>query len=301
MKLKTLIVAGLALLSAPLVAQEKLAVATLHPMLTDLAQQVGGANITVRAIMPAGTDVHTFSPSPAQVKQMAGCKLVLASGKHLENYLDKLKDNLGKGTTLIEVGRTIPSLTINAKDAAFVCCPAHSDGALDPHWWNSLENMSRAADVLATEFSKADPSNAAAFAANAKAYQATLRELKKWAKKEISTIPSGMRIIPTAHLSLSYFAKEFGFKLLPIQGLSTQQKASSQDVVEAIAKIKSTGVPVIFLEAGSNSKHVEEIVRETGTKKGGELIADGNGADAKFGFVAGFKHNVSTLVAGLRK
>jgi zinc/manganese transport system substrate-binding protein len=282
-------------------AQSKLAVATLHPMLTDLAQQVGGAHVTVRSILPPGTDVHTFNPSPAQVKEISTCRLVLASGKHLESYLEKMKDNLGSGTSIVEVGRTIPSLIINANDSAFVCCPAHAAGALDPHWWNSLENMRRATEVVASEFAKADPAHTDDYQTNAKTYRTTLEELKKWAKKEISQIPNNQRIIPTAHLALSYFAKEFGFKLLPIQGLSTQTQASSQEVAEAVSKIKSTGVPVIFQETGTNSKHLEEIIRETGVKKGGELIADGNGTGARLGFVASFRHNITTLVTGLTK
>ncbi len=301
MKRRLLTLASLLLCHTGALAQSKLAVASLHPMLTDLAQQVGGANVSVRAILPPGTDVHTFNPSPAQVKEISSCRLVLASGKHLESYLEKLKDNLGTGTAIVEVGRTIPSLVINAKDSAFLCCPEHASGALDPHWWNSLENMSRAAEVVASEFAKADPAHADDYQANAKAYRATLDELKKWAKKEISQIPSSQRIIPTAHLALSYFAKEFGFKLLPIQGLSTQTQASSQEVAEAVSKIKSTGVPVIFQEAGTNSKHLEEIIRETGVKKGGELIADGNGTGARLGFVASFRHNITTLVAGLKQ
>lgn len=289
-----------ALLTAIPVLGQQLSVATLHPLLTDLAAQVGGKKITLHAMMPAGVDVHAFNPTPAQMKAMSKCQLVLACGKHLEAYLDKLKENVSSSTRIVEVGRTIPSLKIDAKDAIFFCCPEHAAGAIDPHWWNSLDNMIRAAGIVADEFGKSDPTNLESYQTNAKAYKATLSELKKWAKKEISTIPSKQRIIPTSHLSLTYFAKEFGFKLLPIQGLNTQQNATSQDVAMAIKKIKENGIQVIFPETGTNAKRIQEIVRETGTRMGGELIADGNGTGSQFGFVAGFQHNIKTLVAALR-
>ena len=44
-------------------AHAELKVATLHPLLTDLARQVGGDRLTVLAIARPGTDMHHFSPS----------------------------------------------------------------------------------------------------------------------------------------------------------------------------------------------------------------------------------------------
>src|SRR6478736_4381255 len=92
-------------------AQAELKVATLHPLLTDLAHQVGGASVTVQAVVAAGTDMHHFSPSAADVKKLAGSALVLVSGKNLENYLGKLQDNLTADQEMLEVGAGIPSLT----------------------------------------------------------------------------------------------------------------------------------------------------------------------------------------------
>ena len=95
--------------------------------------------------------------------------------------------------------------------------------------------MNCATEVVAREFAKADPVHADDYQANAKAYRSTLDDLKKWAKTAIRQIPSNQRIIPTAYLALSYLVKEFGFKLLPIQGLSTQTQASSHEAAEAVS------------------------------------------------------------------
>jgi zinc/manganese transport system substrate-binding protein len=294
--LAVLFVLGVA--SPPVLAQMQ--VATLHPVLTDLAVQVGGSKVKVTGLQKPGSDVHVFSPSPSDVKQLRGCRLVLASGKNLESYLPKLKDNLTTGQEILEVGRNIPSLTINAKDSAFLCCPAHAAGALDPHWWNSVESMKRATDIVADAFGKADSANEALYAANAKAYKAKLDGLKSWAKKELSSIPQGRRIVATAHLSLAYFAKEFGIKLIPVQGLSNQVKASSSEVAAAIAKIRETGIPAVFPEYGANPKQIDEIIAETGVKKGGELVMDANGTGSLEGFAAAFQHNVTSIVKALK-
>ena len=281
-------------------AAADLKVATLHPLLTDLARQIGGKTVTVTGLVSPGTDVHHFSPTPADVKKLAGARVVLASGKHLENYLGKLQDNLTAGQELVEVGRTIPSIKIDARDEMFMCCPEHAQGAVDPHWWNSLENMQRAGKVVADVFAEKDPANADAYRANAAAWKTELDGLKKWARKEIATIPSGRRKLATSHLALSYFAKEFGFKLVPIQGLSPEVKATSQDIANAIETIRKNGVTAVFPEQGVNPKNLKEMAAETGVKFGGELVADGNGTGAKEGFRAAFHYNVDEIVKVLK-
>ena len=65
----------------PSVAATK--VASLHPILADLAQQVGGANVEVVEILKPGADVHHFEPAPKDLAEMRGAKLLLASGKGL--------------------------------------------------------------------------------------------------------------------------------------------------------------------------------------------------------------------------
>ncbi len=288
----------------------ELAVATLHPLLTDLATQVGGAEVKVLAIVKPGMDPHEFSPKPEDLKSLAGVTLVLASGKQLENYLDKLRDNLSAQQTLLEVGAQVPDLTEAEADALQLEPEeeaAHEPGAGhdhhhagDPHWWNSVANMKRAAGIVAAAFSKADPAHAALYAANAKTYGRHLDELKIWAKKQLADIPLAQRKIASAHDSLGYFAQEFGFKLLAIQGFSPTVKATSQELAAAIRKIKTHEIRAIFPEQGVNPKQLAEILRETGVKQGGELVADGNGTGELATFEAGFRHNISAIVEALR-
>lgn len=277
-----------------------LSAATLHPVLTGLAGQIGGDRVTVTAIVPAGADVHHFSPTPGDVKKLAGVPLILVSGKGMENYLDKLRSNLGPGQEIVEVGRTIPSLKIEASDPSLMCCPEHARGAIDPHWWNSVDNMQRAGRIIADAFAARDPGNQDYYRANAAALSQRLGELKKWAKKEIAAIPSGQRKLATAHLSLSYFAKEFGFKLVGVQGLNHNTSATPQELAGAINIIRTQGVTAIFPEQGVNPKYLQQLSAETGVKLAPELIADGNGTGKMASFENAFTSNVQTIVAALK-
>ena len=281
-------------------ASSAIQAATMHPVLTGVAQQIGGGLVKVTAIVQPGADVHHFSPTPADIKKLAGVRIVLVSGKGMENYLDKLRSNLTAGQQVVEVGHDIPSLKIEPGDATFMCCPEHAKGAIDPHWWNSVVNMQRAGRIIAEAFAAADPANKDAYRTNAAAWDARLTELNKWAKKEISVIPADRRKLATAHLSLSYFAKDFGFKLVAVQGLNHDTNATPQELAAAIKVVRDKKILAVFPEQGVNSKYLAQLAAETGVKVAGELIADGNGAGDLAGFEASFRANVQAIVAALK-
>ena len=57
-----------ALLGAGLpAAHAELKVATLHPLMTDLAKRVGGSHVSVTGLMSPGEDIHQFSPSSSDM------------------------------------------------------------------------------------------------------------------------------------------------------------------------------------------------------------------------------------------
>ena len=275
-------------------AQAELKVASLHPFITDVARQVAGQHAHVIQLIRPHANPHDFQPTPQSLLQAKGAKLYLASGKNLENYLDKLRDTLGKEAKVIEVGKTISSQKISGRDSLYVCCPNHAYGDIDPHWWHCVSNMQKAARVIAKEFAAADPVNAAAYKANAAAYSQRLETLNKWIKREVSRIPRKERILCTAHAAFGYFCKEYGFRSLPIKGLTAQQKTSATYQATAIQEIIKYDVQAIFPEMRANPKALQIIAEETGVKIGGTLVADGAPSYEKT-----MRDNVTTIVTAL--
>ena len=272
-------------------------VSALHPLMADLARQVGGERVQVFDLVGEGGNPHRFEPRPADMKRMQSSALVLASGKGLEGYLDRLKSALG-GVAIIEVGRTIPSLTVG-KDAVYTCCPSHGAGSLDPHWWHGIENMRRAARVVAQAFAEKDPAGKDYYTGNANAYGKRLEDLKKWAKGELGKVPRGQRKLVTAHNAFGYFAKEFGFEVIAVAGLNKEQNTTPQEQATTIASVKKSGVRAVFPETGSSSKVLQSISTATGTRVGNPLISDGNGTGKEAGFEAMIRHNVNAVTQAL--
>ncbi len=277
----------------------ELRVAALHPLLGDLASQVGGSQVTVINLLKPGGDSHHFEPTTKDLAGLKGVTLVLASGKKLENFLDKLAQSVGPNVKIIEVGKPIPSIKIEPGTDLFLCCPAHAAGGIDPHWWHSAENMKRAARVIADSFAAADPANEAAYRQNAETAQKKLTELKAWAQQQIAVIPKADRKLVTAHTAFSYFCKEFGFKCVPVLGLSREDEVSPAHLAETTKVIRDNKVKAVFPEDQANPKVLAEIVRETGVKFGKPLVADGTAPNAHT-YETMLRHNVSVIVEALK-
>lgn len=293
--MKTLL---LTLLCTTTAALAQLQVASLHPLVGDLVGQVGGDKVKVLELLKPGGDVHHFEPSARDIANLQKVKVIFASGKGLENYLDSLRDSV-PGATVVEVGRTIPSIVIQPGNALFYCCPAHAAGGIDPHWWHSLENLKRATRVVAEALITADPANEAAYKANSTATQARLAGYKAWAQQQLSVIPRADRKLVTAHAAYGYFCKEYGFKSIPLLGIGREGEVGGTYVAEAIKAIKDNGIRAVFPEDQSNPKALKEIVRDTGAKIGGELVADGTNPEAHT-INDMVRRNIETIVSALK-
>jgi zinc/manganese transport system substrate-binding protein len=274
-------------------------VSTLHPLLADLTRQVGGQNVEIIEIFKPGSDVHHFEPATKDIASIRGSALLLACGKHLETYLDKLRDSVGSGVKIVEVGRTIPSVLLDPKQEIFVCCPAHAKSSIDPHWWHSAENMKRAARVVADELAAVDPANKEAYEAGAKAAGKRYLEIKAWAQKQLTQIPRADRKLVTAHAAFGYFCKEYGFKAVPVLGIARSDDASPQYIAQAIQVIREHKIRAVFPEDQANPKVLAEIVRSTGVKTGDPLVADGT-SRAAHTFETMMAHNVNAIVKALK-
>jgi zinc/manganese transport system substrate-binding protein len=277
-------------------SSDKLKVASLHPLITDVARHVAGNHAEVVQLIAPHADPHHFRPTPQVLLKAKGAKIYLASGKHLESYLPKLRNTLGSSAKVVEVGRTIPSQKLSGRNSQFVCCPQHAQGAIDPHWWHRVANMQKAARVIAKAFSEADPANAKFYHANAATYSKQLATLNTWIKRQVSTIPRSNRILTTAHAAFGYFCKEYGFKSLPVKGLTAYQKTSANYQAEAIREIKKNHVKAIFPEQRANPKALQVIAKATGVKIGGTLVADGASNYEKM-----MRDNVKKIVKALAK
>jgi zinc/manganese transport system substrate-binding protein len=260
----------------------RLRVSSFSTILTEIAVQVGADKADVTGHVKPGVDPHDFQPTQSDLKTVASAGLVLVSGRRLEGYVGKLREAAGGKAALLEVGEQIPG---------------NPD---DPHWWHSVGNVERATRMVRDELIRLRPEARAELSANAEKYLAQLGVLKTWVKVKVAELPTDRRKLVTNHDSFGYFAREFGFAVHPIAGISANDQPGARKVAGIIATIREQGVKAIFSENVENPKVIEQITKETGAKLGGKLLSDGLGAKPDDTIEAMFHHNVTTIVDALK-
>lgn len=283
-------------------AEDALKVSVFSTILTEIAERVGGEAVSVTGHVPIGADPHDFEPRPSDLKRVAAADLVLLSAKHMEGYVGKLKEATGGKVQVLEVGDQLPSLWM--KEDGHAHGPGHSQGegtkVEDPHWWHSVESTQKAVRVVRDAFQKMRPEKKDVFSKNAEVYAAELSTVLKWARTKVAELPRDKRKLVTSHDALQYFAKEHGFTVYPVSGLTAAEQPSSKQISELLKTIRAQRVKAVFAEDTANPKVLTQITSETGAVLGGQLWVDGLGAGSAATYGGMIRHNVSTIVDALK-
>ncbi len=275
----------------------KLKVASLHPLIGDLLRQVGGENIEIVDLIGTKGDPHGFAPQAQDLAAAEGASLYFVSGMGLEGYLPELKSIVAGKARIVEVGATLPALHGACDHGEDDHDHEGHHHEIDPHWWHSVDLFRRAAGIVATELSDADPENSEQYAANEAEYREVLNTLEKWIKRELVRIPKDQRKLATAHAAFQYFCEAYGFTGFSVQGLNREQMPDAVSLAKLIATLEKERVFAIFPEKESNPKMLRSLTRDTGIRLAGTLIADGRGMTS---YEEMMRLNVETIVGALQ-
>src|SRR5436190_1970179 len=136
-------------------------------MVADLAKNIGGKHVEVKALMGAGVDPHLYKASPGDLNHMSNADMVLYSGWHLEGKMTEVFENFARDKPTIPVAEVIPHEQILSVEG----------GAHDPHVWFDVSLWSQAAGAVRDALIAFDEANAADYKTNAAAYQERLAKL----------------------------------------------------------------------------------------------------------------------------
>jgi ABC-type Zn uptake system ZnuABC Zn-binding protein ZnuA len=275
--------------AVPAVAQstpqpEPLKVVATFSILADWVHNVGGESIELTTIVPAGSDTHTFDPSPDQVASIAEADIIFEIGLGFEPWLDDMINASGASATRVVVSEGIEVLAFG--DANHDEHEDHGDeeghdhGSEDPHIWGDVQNAINAVTIIEQALTEDDPASAETFATNATAYTAELETLDEHVRTETATIPEDGRKLVTTHDTFGYYAHAYGFEITGTalnSGSTEGGDPSARDIAELVQVIQDAGVPAIFAENVSNNGLMETIAAEAGVELAPPLYTDALG------------------------
>lgn len=296
-------------------ANDPIRIASLHPILSDIAKRIGGEHVVVISLLKPNGNLHAFEPDAEQLRLATKSNIILASGKNLEPYLHKLHNSLGEKNRIIDVGATIPDVILSDNDAKATCCSPHgpqeqekhehcthqhntTPQAIDPHWWHSLDNINKASFVIMAALIKERPELAPVFQKNRLTIEAECKKLKGWAKYILLSIPQEQRILITGHAAFGHLCQELGFKQIALQGIAREDEGTSSRLAETLKTIRQLNIMIVFPEYQSNPKVIEEITKTTKARMGDALVSDGTAPQAHT-FDTMYRHNVNAIAKAL--
>jgi zinc/manganese transport system substrate-binding protein len=273
--------------AAPLCAHDRLNVVTSFSILGDFVKNVGGDRVSVTTLVGPDGDVHVYTPAPADAKKIADAKLLIINGLGLEGWLPRLLQASGSKAPIVTATRGI--------------APLKSGSDADPHAWQSVANAKIYVTNIADALVAADPADAEAIGANARAYLTKLDALDREVRDAIATIPPSRRKVISTHDAFGYFAAAYGIAFIAPQGVSTESEPSARDIAGIITQIRTAKIPAVFLENISDDRLIRRISAETGARVGGTLYSDsltGEKGNAPT-YIEMVRHNIKALTSAL--
>ncbi len=283
LQLAALLLAGL-FCNAQASETPPLRVVASFSILADLVRQVGGPQVEVRTLVPAGADAHVFTPTPADARAVAQAQLVIVNGLRYEGWIGRLVKAAGYRGELL-----VASNGSRLRQAG---------GGTDPHAWQDLSNVQVYVENIRAGLVKRLPAHAAEINARAAEYRARLQALDAETRARIAEIPKQRRRVVTGHDAFGYFADAYGVAFIAPRGWSTESEPSAESVAVIVRQLRAQRAGALLLENRGDPRLLERIAAEAGVKVVAErLYADalsppGGVADT---FLQLFRHNVLTL------
>ena len=314
--------------------EARLRVVASTAIIADLARRVAGDDADVTSVIPAGADLHSFSPSPAAARRVADAHVVLVNGYGLEeSALDVILGNRAQDASLTVVSAGIDPLA-GGHDHGHEDADdhgheeegdddhgdedaddhgheeegddhGHEDGdgdglaraSGDPHFWLSVPNAMVYVRNIADALAAADPDHAADYRARQEAHLAELRALDEEVRATVARIPRERRVLIVFHDAFQYFAAEYGLELAAsVLPASPSQQASAGEVARIADLVRERGVPAVYREPQFAGDVIAAIADATGARM---LTLYSVFADGAGDYAALMRANAQALLDGL--
>ena len=285
--------------SADEVDGDQLLVVTTVAPLRSIIEEVGGDRISVFALVPEGTNSHTFDPPPSAVGELEKADIIIINGLNLElPTLELAEANVSDDTPIVLLG----NLAVSPEEYVFDFSFPEEDGNPNPHLWTAPHLAAEYAEIVRDALSQIDPEGSRYYESNTRRFTERLWDLDDAIAEATATIPRAHRKLITYHDSFPYFAPRYGLVIIGAIQPSDFSEPAPREVAALIEQIRDAGVPAIFGSEVFPSEVLETIAEEAGAVQVSTLSDDdlpGVPGDPENTLVGMMVENVRTMVTAL--
>lgn len=239
----------------------------------DFLRQIGGDAINLSMLMLPGADIHTFDPTPKDMKTVQDADMFVTVGGESDAWADTIIESVDNER--LECVRLMDLVDEVVEEEIVEGMEVEERGdekgnqekEFDEHVWTSPKNAMQIVERLCGKLSELDQKNANLYRKNAKNY---LNKLVKLDQKFTEIVENSVRreIVVADRFPFRYFADAYGLEYYAAYpGCSTQTGASAETIAFLIDKVKEDKIPVVFHMELSSEMMCNTICDETGAKK----------------------------------
>ena len=279
----------------------------------DLAQLALGDNVTIETIIPAGVDVHTFEPSPADAQRLAGADLIVMNGLGLDEWALSLLEAAGKSEEdVLELAEGIDESNAwvylegeehdeeEGEEHSEEEGEEHGHGGTDPHIWLDPKGAAIYVNRIAARVAAELPERAAEIESARDAGLAEIAALDEELRVGFAAVDASARKIVTFHDAFGYFARAYEIEIVGVAVEAPGQEPSAKEIAALIDAIKAAGVTSVFSEAQFPSKVLDQVAAETGATVLENLYSDALGDAPANSYLGAMRANASAILASFK-
>jgi ABC-type Zn uptake system ZnuABC Zn-binding protein ZnuA len=275
--------------SSPSPASGAFPVVATTTVLADIVGRVGREHVAITSLVPKGGEVHTFDPSPQDVARVEAARLIVANGLGLDDWLAQLARDAGTNAPVVALGDAVPAGDLILED-----------GRPNPHAWLDPNLAALYGQAAAEALGRVDPSNAAAYTANAFAFALDMTALSDELQGRFEAVPPTNRKIVSFHDAMPYFARAFGLEIVGNIVSAPGQDPSAGELAALVDAIRASGAQAILSEVQFSDELARTLAAETGATVVSDLYTDTLGDPPVDTYPGILRWDVDRIVAALR-
>ena len=175
------VIASTGAFATPALADTPVSVVATTGMIADVAREIGGDAVSVKALMGPGVDPHAYRQTRTDIVSLAKADLVLWNGLYLEAQMEEFLADLTERTRVVAVAEAVsPDALVSHDD--------YQD-RFDPHVWMNPALWRDAVIATRDALIETAPEHSEMFTEAADAYLTEVEAVGTYATEVLASVP----------------------------------------------------------------------------------------------------------------
>ena len=250
-------------------------VCTLFPYY-DFARQIGGDDVDVTLVVPAGRETHSFEPTPMDVIRISQADVFIYNGGESEQWVADILDAAGEDIpcvlSMMDAAELHEEELVEGMQSGTSAHDHHDHDEdeeeieYDEHIWTSPVTAMALCRAITDGLCQADPDHADSFRARLADYLAALETLDGTFRQIVAEGSRNLLVFGD-RFPLLYFCREYGLEYrAAFHGCAGDTEPSLATLKYLIDLVKEQRIPVVYTIELSSRKIAEAVAETTGAQ-----------------------------------